>query len=143
MLTWNAALHRLGVAEMDATHEEFLNLAREIARAGDADFPQLFDILVEHTQRHFDNESRLMRVCRFPAIGEHEGEHRRVLAELGHMQRGIDAGRLRLARLYVSEGLPDWFRHHLATMDAALAGCLKRNEAAQAPAPEGASSARA
>lgn len=143
MLTWNAALHHLGVAEMDATHEEFLSLAREVARAGDADFPHLFGILVEHTRRHFDNESRLMRTCRFPAIAEHEGEHQRVLGELGYMLRSIDEGRLRLARLYLIEGLPDWFRHHLATMDAALAGCLKRNEVAQAPGQAAASSARA
>lgn len=126
MLSWSSAIHALGVAEMDATHEEFLRLANETARAADDDLPHLFGMLLEHTQRHFENEGRLMRACRFPASGEHEGEHRRVLGDLFHMRRALDAGRLRFVRLYVAQGLPDWFANHLATMDAALAACLKR-----------------
>lgn len=129
MLSWNPALYALGVAEMDATHEEFARLANEVAQAGDADFPHLFAILVDHTQRHFDNESQLMRACAFPAIAEHEGEHRRVLGDLAQMRRLIEEGKPRLARLYVCQGVPDWFRNHIATMDAALAISLKRKAA--------------
>lgn len=126
MLNWDEDRHALGVAEMDATHREFAALAVRLAQAGTADFPRLFEALAEHTRRHFDNESALMRRCRFPAIAEHEGEHSRVLGELAHMQRGLFAGRVALARDYVVNGLPDWFALHLATMDAALAACLKR-----------------
>lgn len=134
MLSWNPDRHALGVAAMDATHEEFARLASETARASDEDFPYLLNALVEHTRAHFDNESRLMRECGFPAIAEHEGEHRRVLGELVHMLNAVEEGRLRFARLFVSHGVPDWFRNHLATMDAALAACLKRN-ARPAPRP--------
>jgi hemerythrin-like metal-binding protein len=126
MLNWNPDMHALGVAEMDATHEEFARLASEVARAGDEDFPYLLAALIEHTQTHFENESRLMRACGFSAIAEHEGEHRRVLGEILHLRRGVDEGRLRFARHYVAYGLPDWFRNHLVTMDAALAACLNR-----------------
>lgn len=126
MLSWDEDLHNLGVADMDATHEEFARLATEVARAGDEDFPLLFGMLLDHTRRHFDAESRLMRECRFPATGEHEAEHRRILADLAHMQRAVDEGRLGLARLYARQGLPDWFRNHLATMDSALAATVKR-----------------
>lgn len=125
MLTWTAA-QALGVPEMDATHEEFVRLTNEVIGAGDDDFPYLFDMLVEHTQQHFENEGRLMRACRFPAIGEHEGEHQRVLGELRYMRRALDEGRIRFVRLYVAQGMPAWFANHLATMDAALAACLKR-----------------
>ena len=109
--------HELGVAEMDATHREFLDLA---------DFPALFARLQVHTRQHFENEERLMKASRFPAIGEHNSEHLRVLGELAHFARGVAAGRLGLARRYV-QGLPAWFDTHLATMDAALAGCIKRS----------------
>ncbi|MDP2794145.1 MAG: hemerythrin family protein [Sulfurisoma sp.] len=126
MLSWDTELHGLGIADMDATHEEFAHLATEVARAGDDDFPLLFAMLLDHTRRHFENESRLMRECHFPATGEHEAEHWRILADLTHMQRAIDEGRLGLARLYARQGLPDWFRNHLATMDSALAARLKR-----------------
>ena len=126
MLNWDEARHSLGMPVMDATHREFVALAAALALAGTEDFPLLFDTLAEHTRRHFDNEGELMRACGFPAIAEHESEHRRVLGELAHMQRGIEEGRLTFARTYVKQGLPDWFATHLATMDAALAACLKR-----------------
>ncbi len=114
----------LGVADMDATHREFVALADALATASDADFPARFAELREHTRQHFEHEGRLMRACRFPAIGEHEGEHLRVLGELAHLAARVAGGRLAMARAYV-EGMPQWFANHLATMDAALAGCLK------------------
>ena len=68
-----------------------------------------------------------MRRCRFPAIAEHEGEHSRVLGDLDRLRRGMEEGRLSFARAYVMQGLPEWFTNHLATMDAALAACLKHS----------------
>jgi len=114
----------LGVAEMDATHREFVVMADALQAASDDEFPRLFNQLREHTRLHFEHEGKLMKACRFPAIGEHHGEHLRVLGELAHFGRGVAAGRLKLARDYV-RGLPDWFATHLATMDAALAARLK------------------
>lgn len=123
-MPWNER-YTLGVAEMDATHRDFVEMADALLVASDDEFPALFAELHEHTRRHFDNEGKLMKACRFPAIGEHNSEHLRVLGELAHFSRGVSAGRLTTARQYV-RNLPDWFATHLATMDAALAGCLKR-----------------
>ncbi|HEX6734183.1 MAG TPA: hemerythrin family protein [Azonexus sp.] len=117
--------HALGVEEMDATHRSFVDLADRLLAADDAAFPALFAELREHTREHFDNEMRLMKACRFPAIGEHNGEHLRVLGELAYFTVAINAGRLGAARQY-AQNLPSWFATHLATMDAALAACLKR-----------------
>ena len=117
----------LGVADMDATHREFVALADQLLAAGDDEFPALFATLREHTLRHFEHERTLMKACRFPAIGEHESEHLRVLGELAHFASGLKRGRLAMAREY-ARSLPQWFATHLATMDAALAGCLKRGE---------------
>jgi hemerythrin-like metal-binding protein len=117
--------YTLGVAEMDATHRDFVELADALLIAGDDEFPALFAELHDHTRRHFDNEGKLMKSCRFPAIGEHNSEHLRVLGELAHFSRGVAAGRLGMARNYV-KGLPEWFATHLATMDSALSACLKR-----------------
>ncbi|WP_374276670.1 bacteriohemerythrin [Azonexus sp.] len=133
-MPWSEA-QALGVAEMDATHREFVELADALRRAGDAEFPALFAQLHEHTRRHFDNEGRLMKACRFPATGEHHAEHLRVLGELAHFGRGVAGGRLATARRY-AEALPGWFATHLATMDAALAGCLRRADEARLPRAE-------
>jgi len=124
-LVWDDSRHALGVADMDVTHREFVAQAAALMAAPDAEFPALFTRLLEHTRRHFEHEGKLMRACRFPAIGEHESEHLRILGELSHLAQRIATGRLAMARAY-TEGLPIWFANHLATMDAALAGCLKR-----------------
>lgn len=118
--------HALGVAEMDATHRAFVELADRLLVADDAAFPALFAELHAHTREHFDNEGKLMKACRFPAIGEHNGEHLRVLGELAHFAASVKAGRLGPARQY-AQHLPGWFATHLATMDAALAACLKKH----------------
>lgn len=115
----------LGVAEMDATHREFFAMADALLAAPDERFPALFEALREHTRLHFEHEGKLMKACRFPAIGEHNSEHLRVLGELAHLARGVSAGRLAMARDY-ARNLPTWFATHLATMDAALAACLNR-----------------
>jgi hemerythrin-like metal-binding protein len=125
MMMGTAPHPSLGVAEMDSTHEEFIALVKAATQAGSAEFPALFEQLAAHTAQHFDNESRLMRECRFPAISEHESEHRRVLAEMGFVGRALARGQDRQARSYVADGLPVWFRQHLATMDSALAACLR------------------
>lgn len=123
-MPWEAQFE-LGVADMDATHREFVDQADALLQATDAEFPALFENLREHTRLHFENEGRLMKACRFPAIGEHHSEHLRVLGELAHFSRAAAKGRIGLAREYV-KNLPGWFSTHLATMDAALAGCLKK-----------------
>lgn len=114
----------LGVADMDATHQEFVVLVDALQTASDDEFPALFKQLAEHARAHFEHEGKLMRACRFPAIGEHHSEHLRVLGELAHFGRGVATGRLKSARDY-ARGLPAWFAIHLATMDAALAARLK------------------
>jgi len=115
----------LGVTDMDATHREFVDLADALQAAGDDEFPAIYARLHEHTRQHFEHEGKLMKACRFPAIGEHHSEHLRVLGELAHFARGVAAGRYGMARNY-AKALPDWFATHLSTMDAALAGCLKQ-----------------
>jgi hemerythrin-like metal-binding protein len=124
-MPWDESRHVLGVADMDATHREFVELAYALIVAADEDFPGLFARLHEHTRAHFEHEGKLMKQCRFPATGEHNSEHLRVLGELAHFARSVAGGRLGMARNYV-RSLPAWFDVHLATMDAALAGCLKR-----------------
>jgi len=124
-MPWHETTHTLGIEAMDATHREFVALVDAAqAAAGDAEFARLFGELYAHVCRHFDDESKLMRECRFAATGEHENEHRRVLGDLTHLKARVAAGRPAMARAYV-EGLPQWFAGHLATMDSALAASLR------------------
>jgi hemerythrin-like metal-binding protein len=126
MLTWDESSHALGVTEMDDTHREFTALVNMLAESDDADFAALFEKLLEHCRRHFTSEGRLMRISRFPALNEHEGEHHRIYGDLVQMNRAVQRGRLMLPRAFVKQGLEEWFGVHLSTMDAALAAHLQR-----------------
>lgn len=128
VLNWQPEIHGLGVAEMDATHEDFVRELAALQRSSDEDFPRLFNELHLHLRLHFDNESRLMRESRFPPIAIHEAEHRRVLGEIALIGRSVAQGKLGLARAYAAVGVVDWFHNHLATMDGALAACLKARQ---------------
>jgi hemerythrin-like metal-binding protein len=131
MLAWDDKAHALGVAEIDGTHREFTALVNLLAECDDADFAALFEKLLDHCRRHFTNEGRLMRISRFPALNEHEGEHHRIYGDLVQMNRAVQRGRLMLPRAFVKQGLEDWFSLHLSSMDAALAAHLKRMGAAR------------
>jgi len=117
--------YRLGVDSMDATHRELVDLVNRLAASDKPGFAAGFAELVAHTREHFAAEERLMQECRFPAIAEHRGEHARVLGELERFASQVASGRTQLARAYLVEMIPPWFDQHAATMDSALAACLK------------------
>lgn len=125
---WDEARHALGMAEMDATHRVFVAQVAALNAAGAAEFPALFQQLVNHTREHFIAEGKLMRDTQYRGLPEHESDHHRVLGELQQLNRSLKRGHLPLVRAYVKEGLMEWFDTHVAMMDAALAMHLKKLE---------------
>jgi hemerythrin-like metal-binding protein len=115
------AVPALGVQNMDQTHQEFAELVNRLACADGATFISLFAELLQHTESHFATEDGRMQESGFPAIREHRDEHARVLGELTRIHNKLKTGSLSLARAYVRDNLPDWFKLHLLTMDSALA----------------------
>lgn len=124
---WDADRHTLNVAELDTAHQEFIELVAKLIAASDAEFPALFQTLVNHTREHFIAEGKLMREAKYQGLGVHEGEHHRVLGELQQLNRSLKRGRLPLVRAYVREGLPEWFDTHLSMMDSALVAFLNKH----------------
>jgi hemerythrin-like metal-binding protein len=125
---WNETRHSLGIGDMDSTHREFIAQVAALIAADNAEFPALFQTLVNHTAAHFKAEGVLMRESKYRGLPEHEAEHHRVLGELQQLNRSLKRGRLQLVRAYVKEGLPEWFDTHLAMMDSALAMHLKKQQ---------------
>lgn len=117
---WDDTRHTLGLAEMDEVHHEFIKQVAALIAASNAEFPALFQALVNHTREHFTAEGRLMHESKYRGLPEHESEHHRVLGELQQLNRSLWRGHLPLVRAYVKEGLPEWFDTHLAMMDGAL-----------------------
>ncbi|MGO9446337.1 MAG: bacteriohemerythrin [Thiobacillaceae bacterium] len=133
MSSWDPMRDALGVEELDHDHREFLALLGILIEASDAEFPVLFQKLVDRTRLHFVREGRLMRLGKYPALAEHEGEHHRILGELLQFNRSVKRGRLAFARAYAGSGLPEWFAVHHSTMDRALASHSKAQYANPAP----------
>lgn len=106
---------------IDGLHQEFADMVNAMEHAKQAEFTQLFNKLVAHTENHFAYENELMEETAFPARKEHQGEHRRVLGELSQLNEQLKRGETEPVRSYVRERLPSWFRLHVITMDRALA----------------------
>ncbi len=69
----------LGVAAMDTTHREFVDLVNRLGTCDWDRFVGSFPALVSHTRAHFAAEEGMMETSGFPAIAEHHSEHARVL----------------------------------------------------------------
>jgi hemerythrin-like metal-binding protein len=108
----------LGLAPMDATHQEFVECYNALAAADEAAFLDRLDDFIAHTEAHFEQENVWMAAINFP--GCHKAEHDRVLAVLHDVRKRAAAGDLALGRRLVEE-LPPWFENHASGMDAALA----------------------
>jgi hemerythrin-like metal-binding protein len=126
-LTWTESL-ALNNAQMDRTHEEFVDLlaACHAALAGPDDILLgAFDTLTQHTVEHFAQEDRWMAATGFAPANCHAYQHQAVLGvmqECVKRARGSDdaAPDFEPLRLAVGE-LAIWFPQHAQSMDAALA----------------------
>jgi hemerythrin len=116
-MEWNESLV-LGLAPMDLTHQEFVQVYNELAAATMEDFLPRLDAFIAHCEAHFDQENRWMAAVDFP--GCHKGEHDRALAVMHDVRKRAAAGDLFLGKRLVDE-LPAWFESHAGGMDAALA----------------------
>lgn len=121
-MIWSDTLE-LGVARMDDTHREFVELYNALLSAkGEAQLDSL-DCFIEHTVAHFDQENRWMEKVGFP--GCHKAEHDRVLAVMHEVRKRVAEGDAFLAGRLIEE-LPAWFENHAGSMDAALAFYLEQ-----------------
>jgi hemerythrin-like metal-binding protein len=109
---------------MDSTHQEFIALVNSLGNATDEEFAELYQELLEHTESHFTAENKLMEEVGFPPIEIHKGEHHRVLEQMRVIGSKVENGSITTGRTFVLT-IPQWFREHAATMDSALAGCVK------------------
>ena len=117
----------LGVAEMDATHQEFVLLLEQAALADRDSLLGAWDKVVQHTQEHFGLEDQWMKDSDFSSCECHSGEHNAILAVMQEGGRRGAAGNTDLVRQLARE-LGVWFAGHAQGMDTALAEHLKATQ---------------
>lgn len=72
---------------IDEQHRELVNILNRLfvavsRREGDKVIAGILDALVGYTRTHFALEEQLMRLAKYPALAEHQEEHRRLLEKL-------------------------------------------------------------
>lgn len=110
----------LGYEDIDHDHQEFTVLIEKALEADNVAFPTIFDELLDHTRQHFERENNLMETSNYAAIGEHRGEHTRVLGEFEQFRKRVQRGLIPFGRAFIQDRLIPWFELHITTMDAAL-----------------------
>jgi len=84
-----------------------------------------FDTLLEHMEKHFSSEEKLMKENHFPSLNMHKADHDKVLnqARYAHMMwrntKDIDD-----LSEYINEEFIIWLDQHIKAMDTPLADFL-------------------
>lgn len=119
ILAWSEQL-AVGHADMDHTHQEFVDLLNAVGAAeGEAILPAL-DAFIAHTEAHFAQEEAWMEEKQFPPRGCHGREHTGVLEVVREVRTRVVNGETHYART-LAEALGEWFQVHATSMDTMLA----------------------
>jgi hemerythrin-like metal-binding protein len=118
-LQWSESL-ALDLPFMDDTHHEFVDLLATVVNASDDDLLKTWQILIEHTDEHFEREDQWMQNTRFSSSNCHSMQHKVILQVIREGALRGKAGELDVVRQMARE-LGIWFPQHAQSMDAALA----------------------
>lgn len=118
-LQWSESL-ALGLPFMDDTHHEFVDLLNTVVKASDDQLLTAWQILIAHTDDHFDREDQWMQNTRFSSSNCHTMQHKVILQVMREGDVRGQAGELEVVRQMARE-LGIWFPQHAQSMDAALA----------------------
>lgn len=114
----------LNFEPMDAIHREFLTLCAALAAAESGVYLEHLDALIAHTVLHFEQENQWMQTHDFPSAGCHRREHDAVLGVMRDVRECTLQGDVEVG-VRLAQELPNWFVHHVDTMDGALAQFLR------------------
>lgn len=111
----------LGVAEIDDDHAATIADWKAARDAATGEFPARLVALVDRLADHFAREEALMRRIGYGEIAHHVADHVRVIGDGRRFVAQASAGRTQMARAWVVEMVPEWFRRHVTMFDAEVA----------------------
>jgi hemerythrin len=135
-MKWTAE-NEVYVPEIDDEHREIFRLTQDLQEAADAGanarVRALFKQIVEHADRHFKHEERLMRASGYPSYALHKRQHDGVRAKLEALAPRVRRGDKDSALLLV-DYLCGWLRDHTSTTDRMMGAYLRANRRQSAAA---------
>ncbi len=133
-IQWTTALS-VGIAELDAQHQEVFRRARRLldAMAPGApaqEIPTAIEALQAYAVEHFCVEEAWMRDARFPGYVRHKAEHDRFIEDLHALAREhASRGRSAFESLRAAQWLSQWLDEHVSGTDAEMGRFLARRSA--------------
>jgi len=118
---------QLNIEPMDAKHDEFLVLLKEIKASSDSEFLALFESMIEHTKEHFSFEEEIMDTHNFYDKKEHFDEHENLLNEMQYFYEKAKKMKM-FGRSYINDYAYEKFKRHVTNIDSQLAMFIKQNE---------------
>ncbi len=122
------------IAQIDAEHRDFFQLAGELerlirAKAPTSENAECLHKLAAHAEEHFSHEEWLMQSIRYPSFGWHREQHNTARRRLKLFQPMIEAGDEEAGEAFL-EFVADWLKYHTTVTDRMLAAFVRNYERA-------------
>jgi hemerythrin len=129
----------VGVAELDADHEQIIMALNELVAAHDRHLSRdgidhLFSQLMAVVEAHFVREERAMADCGYDGLPYHQGEHHRIRDRLLEIHEHELHAEEATVRAEVRQFLTNWLYGHVLVDDFSYRSCFssQREVVAQA-----------
>ncbi len=130
-VVWTSRLS-VGVAEIDAQHQELYRRVDEFLRAlaerrARPEIQPLVRFLGAYVREHFATEQQMMELAEYAGMGDHMAEHQWFEEEYTRLAERLDrdGATAEVATALVAL-LTGWLDHHLETTDRALGRHLEQ-----------------
>lgn len=114
---------------IDAQHRELVSILNRLFIAvsrleGDKAIAGILDALTDYTRTHFALEEQLMQLAQYPALAEHQEEHRRLMEKLDALCRKhlVEEKPIYFEMLAF---LKTWLREHIQGEDTKYSAALR------------------
>jgi hemerythrin len=119
----------VGIAEIDAQHQHFLELINAMYRAiragkGQAALGASLAGLSAYTHTHFATEEQLMARHGYPGLAEHKAQHDAMAVWVGDIQRRFKSGETSISYELLGT-LRTWLMTHIQTVDQRFGSYLR------------------
>lgn len=111
----------LGIEAIDEQHDGFVALLNqlkdtEISRKNRDNLLDLIQRLKMYSQQHFEEEEKLMKECRYPAILEHMEHHQIFREKLAELEKGLLYNNV-MIDVQLKTFLSRWILNHIGDHD--------------------------
>jgi hemerythrin-like metal-binding protein len=131
LITWDEEKMTSGFTDIDAQHQELINMINQLHRAcingtGRAEIRRMIDFLAGYVQTHFNHEENLMAKHNCGAQSANKQAHQKFLKDFSKLKAEFEEQGDSIAVLLVLKQLvANWLAHHIRTVDTNLRECAK------------------